>query len=68
VHAAAVSAVAAVRATLGFVFLAPERGDAIAPVTGGNKNFRLVDEFHDQTASSSGFNVTGKSKKPYRQG
>jgi hypothetical protein len=46
-HAAAVSAIAAVRAPLGFIFLAPERGDAVASVAGANKNFRLVDEFHD---------------------
>src|SRR5262245_60666047 len=46
IHTAAPPAVAAVRAALGNVFLAPERSHPIAPFAGVHFDQRFVDKFH----------------------
>jgi hypothetical protein len=46
VDAAAVAAVAAIRSAARHVFLAAERGDAVAAVAGDDLYLRFVEEFH----------------------
>ena len=63
-HAAALAAIATVRAALGDVFLAAERNHAVAAVAGGHVDLGFVDEFHFCALVQG--RLSGK-QKPYRR-
>ncbi len=47
IDASSASAIAAIWSTFRLIFLATERGDAVAAVSSSNEYFRFVDKFHD---------------------